>query len=205
MNGESGTAFLDLASNLLAVVMIVTLFALLTVRDAARVVDDPLPQLDPALPFSTPQRRLFPPFSRFHLVMDGTIRLWQEDAIIQQLLDDPNRFNSQVAGGRYHWQGDQRGGRDLDSYRLRFWPEADEGEGEPQVQESLLADLRRDYRERRAAPVFVVYPSGMDAFAGLYPALEDSGLPFRWFTLEEGEPLHVGRFPGQFLDYGIYW
>jgi len=205
MTEEPGTAFLDLASNLLAVVMIVTLFSLLTVRDASREVNDPRPQPDPALPFSTPERLLFPPFSGFFLALEGAIRPWREEVIIQRLLEDPTRYNSEVPGGRYHWLGDERGSWDVDSYQLRFWPEAASmapAAGSPQA---LLEALWQDYRAHRVAPVFVVYPSGMDAFAGLYPLLEERGLPFRWFTLPEGEPLHVGRFPAQFLDYGIYW
>lgn len=205
MTEEPGTAFLDLASNLLAVVMIVTLFSLLTVRDAARALDDPLPRPDPALPFATPERLLFPPFSAFYLVLEGEIRLWQEEAIIRGLLEDPGRYNSQVPGGRYHWLGDDRGAWDVDSYRLRFWPATGEATGEAATPEDLLETLWQTYRETRSAPVFVVYPSGMDAFARLYPGLEERGPPFRWFTLETGEPLLVGRYPGQFLDYGIYW
>lgn len=205
MNADPDTAFMDLASNLLAVVMIVTLFSLLSLQSASREFDDPRPQeRDPTVDFRTPQRWLFPPLAAFYLVLEDQVRPWAADPIIAQLRDDPRRYNGRVPGGRYNWQGDERGSRDVDVYRLSFWP--DPQAMIPNLDDTaLLQQLTEEYQHRRRAPVFVVYPSGMDAFARLYPQLEASTLPFRWFTRPEGEPLTVGRTPNQFLDHGIYW
>lgn len=69
----------------------------------------------------------------------------------------------------------------------------------------LIAELIQADRTARTAPVFIVYPNGMETFTPLYERLQNAGLRFRWFARRADEPLYLGRHPAQFTDHAIYW
>lgn len=209
-SNEADSAFLDIAANLLAVILIVTMFSLLATPPRPHSASEPDAMPDPSLPFQTPRRELFPPFSRFYFVLEGRVIRWDEDAVLTALLADATQSAGTVAQGSYRWKPERLPLRDIDAYTLTFQPDP----AALQTQETPLTAARaaelatqfaQDYAQTRTAPVFIVYPSGMEAFAQLYPLLEQARLRLRWFAFAEGKPLDIGRFPQQFTDYGIYW
>lgn len=208
-SNEADSAFLDIAANLLAVILIVTMFSLLATPPRPHSASAPDAVTDPPLAFQTPRRELFPPFSRFYFVLEERVVRWDEDAVLAALAADPADSGT-VAQGRYRWKPERLPLRDLDTYTLTFQPDPVALRTQtppltPEQAAALIAQWSQDYAHTRIAPVFIVYPSGMEAFALLYPLLEDARLRLRWFALAENKPLDVGRFPQQFTDYGIYW
>ncbi|MDX1656148.1 MAG: hypothetical protein R3310_13130 [Candidatus Competibacteraceae bacterium] len=200
------SAFLDIAANLLAVILIVTLFSLLAVQSRLIQGEAPDGVLEPELPFETPRRELFPPFSRFYFVLEDRLIPWDERAVQTAL----ERGVATTPQGQLRWRAQPLALRDIDAYTLSFRPDpqalkAQQQPFDPQAGEALVEEWRQEYQQSRRAPTFIVYPSGMEAFAALYPQLEAIGLPFRWFPFPENRPLEVGRYPQQFTDYGIYW
>lgn len=212
MDGEeSGQgAFLDIAANLLAVILIVTLFSLVSFQHKTHSSVHP-----DARPFSTPrfvepQRDLFPPFSSFFFVVDDRVVRWDQDAVLAALRAAPRAFSGTTGQGRYEWLPEPLVTRDIDTYQIRFFLDIPVVlEQEPPVSaatlERWLAERARDYATHRTAPVFLVYPSGMETFVPLYEGLRNAGLRFRWFALRPDEPLFLGRHPAQFTDHAIYW
>lgn len=198
---------MDIAANLLGVILIVTVYALLASPPHPDRSDT---MADPTLPFLKPQRDLFPPFSSFYFALAGRVVRWDDDAVLAGLVVDPASTSGNTDQGHYRWQPETVPLRDIDTYSLSFQPERAAIERrEPPLDsahaDALIAAIVQDFARSRRAPVFVVYPSGMDAFAILHPLLEEAGLRFRWFAFAEQRPLEVGRYPQQFLDYGIYW
>ena len=211
MNESQGdAAFLDIAANLLAIILIVTVFSLLTIQRHTHSAADPDAVTDPPLPFDPPQRDLFPPFSRFFFVFDDRIAAWDQKPVVAGLMDQSRTFTATIPQGRYQWLAEPLTPRDIDTYRLNFFIDREAllqntPAFDAAAATALTAELSAQYAEKRMAPVFIVYPSGMDTFAGLYPLLEQARLRFRWFALAENAPLYLGRYPAQFTDYGVYW
>ncbi len=203
------TALLDVATNLLAILLIVTLFALPALVQRQQGVSQlPVTAVSP-LRFIAPQRELFPPFSRFYLVIAGRIVPWDQEAVIAALAQDPERPTGRTHQGQFIWIAEPLVTRDIDTFQLRFLPdpEAIAAQTPPwraEETDHLLAELKGAAGER-IYPVFIVYPDGMDLFAGLYDQLHQAGLRFRWFAHAADEPILIGRMPAQFTHYGIYW
>lgn len=207
--GDTPTALLDVATNLLAILLIVALFALIghpqRQQGASQLPADPVSHLR----FIEPQRELFPPFSRFYLVIAGRIVPWDQEAVVAALAQDPERSVGTTPQGRFTWIAEPLVTRDLDTFQLRFLPDpqaiaAQTQAWRPEETDALLAELKRA-ADHRVYPVFIVYPDGMDLFAGLYDRLQQAGLRFRWFAQAADEPVLIGRMPAQFTHYGIYW
>ncbi|MEZ5583645.1 MAG: hypothetical protein R3F37_13650 [Candidatus Competibacteraceae bacterium] len=208
--GQTDSAFLDIAANLLAIMLIVTLFSLITVRYGADRSDNPLATINPNLPFVEPRRDLFPPFSRFFLVAAERVVEWDQAAVVTALQAEPEALSGNTRQGRYRLLPEALTVYDIDTHTLQFHPDiAGLAESVAPFDETgeaaLVERLTQDYAASRRLPVFIVYPSGMETFARLYPRLQDSGLRFRWFARAEGAPLDIGRHPAQFTDYAIYW
>lgn len=206
------SAFLDIAANLLAIIMIVTVFSLAAVRHQTYSSTHPAAQWRPTLRFVEPQRDLFPPFSTFFFVIADKVVRWDQHAVIEALHHNPRAFSGMTAQGRYEWLPEPLITRDIDTFQIKFFVDyaaIQTQTGEPTFDETLIptliANLISEYRQSRTAPVFIVYPSGMETFVTLYTRLQDAGLRFRWFARNADEPLFLGRHPEQFTDYAIYW
>ncbi|MDZ7621104.1 MAG: hypothetical protein U5O69_01200 [Candidatus Competibacteraceae bacterium] len=212
MDGEDSVqgAFLDIAANLLAVILIVTLFSLVSFQHKTHssVHPDARPFATPR--FVEPQRDLFPPFSSFFFVVEDRVARWDQDAVLAALRAAPRTFSGKTRQGRYEWLPEPLVTRDIDTYQIRFFLDvpavlAQEPAFTATMLERQIAELARDYAAHRTAPVFLVYPSGMETFVPLYEGVRNAGLRFRWFALRPDEPLFLGRHPAQFTDHAIYW
>lgn len=210
----TNSAFLDIATNLLAVILIVTLFSLVAAQHKTHSSTHPAAQLNPTLRFVEPQRDLFPPFSTFFFATSDRIVRWDQAAVIDALLAHSQSLSGVASGttrqGRYEWLPEPLMTRDIDTFQINFFVDHEavltqEPPFTAAVADSLIADLTQSYRNARTAPVFIVYPSGMETFTTLYTRLQNAGLRFRWFARLADEPLYLGRHPAQFTDYAIYW
>lgn len=204
------SAFLDIATNLLAILLIVTLFALA----APRQRDEGASQL-PARPsagprFIEPRRDLFPPFSRFYFVIADRVTVWDQEAVVAALAAAPDTRSGRTWQGRFDWLPELLVTRDIDSFQVQFWLDRDAilTQSPPwsaEQTERLVVELGRAASSDRIAPVFIVHPDGMETFVPLYEGLQATGQRFRWFTQRPDEPLLIGRHVAQFTHYGLYW
>ena len=205
-HNQTDSAFLDIAANMLAIILIITLFSLVTVQHHTHSSTQADAIQDPPLRFVEPQRDLFPPFSRFFFVVEDRVVAWDQSAIIDTLSTSGSGTTEQ---GRFRWLAEPLTPRDIDTYALNFFPERQRLLDQPALSsnsmDAFVSTLSQDYVGSHLAPVFIVYPSGMEIFAQLYPQLQDAQLRFRWFARNEGAPLYIGRHPAQFTDYAIYW
>lgn len=207
---NSDSAFLDIATNLLAVLMIITVISMVTAQRASHSARDTQAVDEPTLKVNPRQRDRFPPFSQFYFVIDGRIAPLDLAPIGARLLADPETFTGAVALGHYRWLPEPITPRDIDTYQLQF--SLDPAAVSAHIPEfsraslaDLIAELEAVYASERRAPVFIVYPSGMDVFAEIYPALSTAALRFRWFTRNRGATLLFARHPSQFTEFGTYW
>lgn len=211
---SSDSAFLDLATNLLAVILIVTLFALIGASSHSNTGAYPLAQMHSEPRFNEPRRALFPPFSDFYFVLADHILLWDQDAVLDDLAQRSAARAGHTWQGRYEWQPDHLITRDIDGFRLRFFLNPNALEQQAAAKQTpvfarhdtdLLLNTLMQAREQHRAPVFLVLPEGMDLFAALYPALHERGVRFRWFAQNPEQPLLIGRDPAQFTHHVSYW
>ncbi len=206
----TNSAFLDIATNLLAVLLIVTLFSLVAAQHKIYSSTHPTAQLNPTLRFVEPQRDLFPPFSTFFFVTSDRVVRWDQAAVIEALWANPQSLSGTTPQGHYEWLPEVLVTRDIDTFQIHFFLDqtaalAREPPFSDAMADRLITELTQTYQVARTAPVFVVYPNGMETFTLLYARLQNAGLRFRWFTRQADEPLYLGRSPAQFTDYAIYW
>lgn len=210
----TSSAFLDIATNLLAVILIVTLCSLVVAQHKTHSSTHPAAQLNPSLRFVEPRRDLFPPFSTFFFVTADRIVRWDQAAVIDALLAQSQSLSGPASGatrqGRYEWLPESLITRDIDAFQINFFVDHEavlrqEPPFTEAIADRLLTELIQDYQSTRTAPVFIVYPSGMETFTVLYLRLQKANVRFRWFTRLADEPLYLGRHPAQFTDYAIYW
>ncbi|MGQ9660676.1 MAG: hypothetical protein ACUVT0_11520 [Thermochromatium sp.] len=209
-DGLTPSALLDIATNLLAILLIVTLFALAAPRQSTEGASQ-LPAQSSTRPrFVEPRRELFPPFSRFYFVLADRVLVWDQEAVVAALAGAPDTRSGTTWQGRFVWRPEPLVTRDLDTFQLEFWPDraALLGQSSPWHAEQttqLVDELTQEAARDRIAPVFIVYPDGLETFVPIYERLQATGQRFRWFSQPPDEPLLIGRQVTQFTHYGLYW
>ena len=208
-SNNTDNAFLDVAANTLAVIMIVCLFAFFVVERHQERSQEPIQDTEVDTPFQEPLWSAFPPWNRYYIVDNGNIRLWNLDAFAEDYAARPpasRRGKTKTPHGTYQVKTLPIVLRDLDTYYLDFWPQRDPAvpsrplsDAEPY--DALLASLVQAFDENRLVPTFFVYPKGMDIFDGLYSRLTKASARFRWIALKDSEPIRLYRQHSMFRDY----
>jgi hypothetical protein len=204
-------AFADIATNLFAVILMIMALTFVVSAYQNTGTDEHknlVPQS--TKPFDNKQRELFPPFSHFFVVFADRIVAWDQQVVVNALLADPTQHQGVTRQGRYEWIPEWIPVRDIDTFQIKFW--FDFEQLHQQVEPFPLTQLatwiqsqQQSASTKRSAPVFLVYPDGMELFAMIHPQLLIARIPFRWFAQLPTEPLLLGRTVDQFTDYGIYW
>ncbi|QGU33956.1 hypothetical protein E6P07_04750 [Thermochromatium tepidum ATCC 43061] len=207
---QTPSAFLDIATNLLAILLILTLFALAAPRQFTEGASQLPARPSTGLRFVAPQRERFPPFSRFYVVLADRVTVWDQEAVVAALAAAPHTHSGTTRQGRFDWQPEWLVTRDIDGFQLRFWFDRDAllSQSTPwgvEQTERLVDELAQDAARNRIAPVFIVYPDGLETFVPIYERLQARGQRFRWFTQRPDEPLLIGRHVAQFTHYSLYW
>ena len=203
-----GNAFLDVAANTLAIIIMITMFALLTLQRTVDGSDHAAAIDDPPLPFIARSHQLFQPFSDYWFVLEEGLVRWDQDALVEALL-----AGGYLAGAVATHQGRGELERaaiifhDLDGFRVTFYPDLERlgAEAAATDPKQLGASLIERYRDRRVAPVFLVYAEGMDVFAELYEELDNERVRLRWFPWQADDPLTVVRNVNQFTMDETRW
>lgn len=214
MSHEDATdsAFLDVAANTLAILIMITMFALITVQRTIDGSDHAAAVEDPPMPFVARNHQLFQPFSEYWFVLgDGLVR-WNQEALVDAL-DKAGLFSGAVATEQGLGQLEAAGivFHDLDSFSVTFHPDLDHLRASAVAPEpahgtpGLVEVLVQRYRDGRRAPVFLVYAEGMDVFAQLFDELNGRGIRMRWFPWRAEDPLTVVRNVSQFTLDEMRW
>lgn len=206
MNGDTPDAgFLDVATNVLAVIVIVTMFALPTVEIGTSKRSDPRFDEAPGLALriqpSPPER----PFLDYYFVFDGVIVRWEQDRYVARLASAGLRDPVALPGGTLRVSVAAEP-RDPDSFTASFIPDlpalaASAAALTPETVDSTASAILERREARGTAPNFIVYPSGMDAFGMLYRRLRETPLWLRWFLWEEEVPLKIERRARHFAAF----
>ena len=206
MNEDTfGASFLDIATNTLAIVMIVTMFALPTVKSETAVQRDPRFSGEPRLALRVQPPLAERPFLDYYFVFDGRIVRWEQERYVAELISNGMRQTIALPGGKLRVSAVMEP-RDPDSFSASFAPDfpALAEQAAPLTSETLETVTegivgRLDNPGR--APNFVVYPSGMDAFEALYRNLREEPIWMRWFLWSEDVPLKIERRVAHFTSF----
>lgn len=206
MNEDTfGASFLDIATNTLAIVMIVTMFALLTVTSETAVQRDPRFNEQPTLALRMQQPLAERPFLDYYLVFDGRIVRWEQERYVAELISGGLRQTIALPGGKLRVTAVMEP-RDPDSFSASFAPDFPAlAEQATLLTAATLKGVTKGIVDRQIAkglaPNFVVYPSGMDAFEILYRSLREEPIWMRWFLWSEGAPLKIERRVAHFTRF----
>ena len=206
MNEDTfGASFLDIATNTLAIVMIVTMFALLTVKSETAPQRDPRFSEEPGLALRVQPPLAERPFLDYYFVFDGRIVRWQQERYVAELISNGLRQTIALPGGKLRLSAVMEP-RDPDSFSASFAPDFPALASQatpltPDTLETVAAGIMDRSDNLGLAPNFVVYPSGMDAFEGLYRQLRAEPIWMRWFLWSEDMPLKIERRVAHFTSF----
>lgn len=205
------TGFLDVAANTLAVILIVSVFAIQKIQQQTSFRIDPYAKEVPSLNFPLTAPRIFPPYSKYYLVFYGGIVAWDQEKAVQKL--DNETFQGTVhADGIVIFTPTPFQKRDIDSYRVTWKPDFEQLQKRLQPIDDetvgiLVTQFSNMYDNDNVSPTFLVFSSGMSAFTKLYPYLVDpkQGLNWRWYNWEKGRPIVISRSYRNFATLGNTW
>lgn len=206
MNEDTSDAsFLDIATNTLAIVMIVTMFALLTAKPETSVPHDPRFGEKPRLALRAQPSPAERPFLDYYLVFDGRIVRWEQERYVEALIAGGLRDTVDLPGGKLRVSAAMEP-RDPDSFSATFVPafavlaKAATPLASETV-EAVAANILDRLKTHGLAPNFVVFPSGMDAFEALYRRLREEPIWLRWFLWPDDVPLKIERRVAHFTSF----
>ena len=201
----SDASFLDIATNTLAIVMIVTMFALLTAKPETSAPRDPRFGEKPRLALRTQPSLAERPFLDYYLVFDGRIVRWEQERYVEALIAGGLRDTVDLPGGKLRVSAAMEP-RDPDSFSATFVPDLAvlakaATPLTPEAMEAVTANILDRLKTRELAPNFVVLPSGMDAFEALYRRLREEPIWLRWFLWPDDIPLKIERRVAHFTSF----
>ena len=205
--GAFDASFLDVATNTLAIVVIVTMFALLTVEPQTAAPRDPRFSEEPRLALRVQPPLAERPFLDYYFVFDGRIVRWEQERYVAELVANGLRGTVALPGGKLRLSAAPEP-RDPDSFSASFVPDfaalAERAAPlAPATVEAIAAAVMDRLDDRGLAPNFVVYPSGMDAFEALYRELRDKPVWLRWFLWSPDAPLKIERRASHFASFAF--
>ncbi|MCY4515175.1 MAG: hypothetical protein OXC69_08610 [Candidatus Tectomicrobia bacterium] len=206
MNEDTFDAtFLDIATNTLAIVVIVTMFALLTVESEITAERDPRFIREPRLALRIQPRLVERPFLDYYFVFDGRLVRWEQERYVEELIAKGLSETIMLPDGKLRVSA-MKEPRDPDSFSASFIPDFPALSEkavplEPETVEAVAANILERFKVRGVAPNFVVYPTGVDAFQVLYHHLRDEPVWLRWFAWSEEAPLKIERRVAHFTRF----
>ena len=206
MNEEAFDAsFLDIATNTLAIVVIVTMFALLTVKPETAAQRDPRFSEEPGLALRVQPRLAERPFLDYYFVFDGRIVRWEQERYVEAMSANGLRDTITLPDGKLRLSAALEP-RDPDSFSASFVPDfaalaTRAAPLAPDTVEAVAAGIVERLETHGLAPNFVVFPSGMDAFESLYRDLRGKPIWLRWFLWPADTPLKIERRVAHFASF----
>lgn len=208
---QTDQAFLDIAANTLAVIIIVTVFALAVTRDDRPATLHPDAVREPPIVFRAGRTSPLPRVSRIVILSRGRLFELDTEEVVAALLDrpDPLRGELDLTQGRVAFVHLKLAGSDANLYDFRFRPGEDYVAQLPPLREEhieeLLARWRNDWSANGIATSVVVFESALAAFEPLHERLLALDLPWRWVVKADGTPVVIRRTPSGFRSLTTYW
>ncbi len=208
---ETEEAFLDVAANTLAIIVIVTVFSLTVVKSDQPSSRDPRAIPEPPITYRVGDRSGFTPISRFIVFAEGRHYDLDVDGLLGAVDDNAQAppIKAETEQGRFVLSALPIPGSDISYYTLAISPAPEFIDGLPlfddQRIESMIAEYEADWRKGGVAPTFLVYGSGLDAFSRLHEKLLTSRMPWRWNPLGDGDPIRIQRTQIGFKSLTTYW
>ena len=198
-------SFLDIATNMLAIVIIVTMFALFTVKAETAVQLDPMFEDEPALALRNQPPVLERPLFDYYIVFDGRIARWNQEYYVERLAVEGLGQTIEGPDGKLRLSKVHEP-RDIDSFSAAFVPDFDAMRArataiDPETIDRLVVDIGKRFEVRKVAANFVVYPSGMDAFEQLYRRIRTEPVWLRWYLWSEEFPVKIDRRNAHFASF----
>jgi len=195
----------DIVSNVLAVLMLVTVMALLGVGSgiASRTRGADHGGADAELSFLEPTRSPLPAFTRHYIVTAQGLTVLNSERIADMLSDATGPYAGEVraleeSDAVVAFELDRIWGPGAASYLTRLEKDLAQFSvklvlpKEPisptlawDAPDAIAARIIDRMRKERRGPTFHVTRSGFDRFAGLYDALARRGVCFRWQSLAD--------------------
>ncbi|MGH6816033.1 MAG: hypothetical protein ACREC6_10030 [Hyphomicrobiaceae bacterium] len=211
----------DIVSNVLAVLMLVTVMALLGAGGALVSQTPGIEQgsNDTDVSFLEPSRSPLPAFTRYYIVTEEGIAVLLSERIADALAAEPGAYAGEAQAlegspATVSFELDRFGGPggqsylnafevDLAQFRLKL--KFPKGPLVPTMgwdpAETLVGRIVQRTRSERRGPTFLVTRSGFDRFAALYDGLARRGICFRWLHLADDMELTEYRNQRMFANF----
>lgn len=210
MDADAEAPFVDLVSNLLGVIILLTLIAILLQGGTAQRTFGRVDTVAEELPFLQPERNNVRPFTAaFAVTADGILpipmhriamAMLEQPEAVAIALDDIGldvalqRRERVLQFGRLDMELGLLNPpyRDLNEYRVSMTLREGAFEREWMDGEGFLAlPLMDPNAASQPRPLFYVYADGFDLFADLHAELQSRQARFRWLALTDEDPLVI--------------
>ena len=213
-NQEDQHAFTDIISNALAVLILLTLLSLMLSGEVYKKSLHEATDDADTMEVRMLRRDLIPLRSSYYVVVDNRIVRWPVAEIAAYLLNNPDAESGNHALCEFLFVdyagfiGKGKMLRDSNCFSLSFKPNlefiaSEYPETDSKVIETLATTIKKEYFDENVAPLFFVYPSGIDVFVLLHKAINSNNVRMRWRPASEGKKISIYRSQEQFNDlYG---
>lgn len=184
-NNDSG--FVDVAANALAIVILVTMIALLLASVPQRR-GEVISNDTPALSFPVALDPTRAPLNTYWYVSDSGLTEVVFDDVAKALADGETTVRTELMTA--YFQNARSGYRDLDEYRLDIRPNLTALRDAAQPMDTakisaLVERLTQAFEADTQVPTFLVMPYGYDQFAQFYAHLRQTDIALRWRPVSE--------------------
>lgn len=205
MDTDSG--FVDVAANALAIVILITMIALLLAAIPIERGEETM-EVPPPLQFPVALDPTLPPLNGYWYAGESGLTRIDLTAAAQGIAAGERKVETTI--GDFYFQNDRSSYRDLDEYRLDYRPNlrgiADAAELiNDALRPDWVARFAAEFEAERRVPTFFVDPAAYPEFAALYHALRDEGLAFRWRPIKVGQNAVLARRASQFETGSTTW
>lgn len=204
---DSDAGFVDVAANALAIIILMTMIALIIAAIPA-TRGEVRAEARPALPFPVALDPSVRPFNSYWFVSEaGLTRIDLGEAAIR-FAGGETVVETDL--GRFYMQTWREGYRDPSEYRVDFLPfaagialHAQPLDASSEVAAVVAFDTA--FREARIVPTFLVARDGYATFTALYNDLRALDIPLRWHAVDAGQQLSFVRNVQQFESLEARW
>jgi hypothetical protein len=176
------SGFVDVAANALAIVILVTVIAVL-LSSVPQRRGEVLAQSTPPLAFPVALDPTRAPLNSYWYVTEEGLTEVTFDKVATALASGETTVNTELA--TFYFQNARSGYRDLDEYRLDIRPNmtvlrASAQAMYPENMSVVVEEFEEAFANENRVPTFLVLPDGYQTFARFYAELRQADLALRW-------------------------
>jgi len=204
---DMDSGFVDVAANALAIVILMTMIALLIASIPLERGEEARNE-PPPLPFPVALDPTVPPLNSYWYVSGAGLTRIELAEAATGIADGQRKVETEV--GAFYFQNDRSSYRDLDEYRLDFLPSppgiaALAESFDPDAQADWLRKFSGSFDATNTVPTFFVDPEAFQTFGLFFQAIRSEGIALRWRPIEPGQRAVFLRKPSQFESGLATW